>query len=319
MHDDSTNIPGRKTAQSERPELTDCRDWAERDTSSKASLPDQWAANITHEWLLIGVANADELSAPIHLALLYLTELHAELQALLASSGDLTGCERVLNRLAMLDSGPVSSVIPDLLRRFGSDLARQRRSPLKWHGEYFPSYSHALAWHRSEVAQLFGTSLLWHPDLDDIEYGDFVQNRRLEFERFRDREAGKSWRSCWHFVVEHNNGCFTGRDLAAYEKWLVTHAEWNFTASTAAPAPLPEMAPLSSKSLQGLLAISSETLRDYRRKAGLPKGSRGKSVVWTSKDVVALCEAIIRECPTPGTRERAIQLETKYIPDCQIS
>lgn len=319
MHNDSTNIPGRKTARSERPELTDCCDWGERDTSSKALLPDHWAANITHEWLLIGVANADELSAPLHLALLYLTELHAELQALLASSKDLTGRERVLNRLTMLDSGTVSSVIPDLLRRFGSDLARQRRSPLKWYGEYFPSYSHALAWHRSEVAQLFGTSLIWHPDLKDIEYGDFVQSRRLEFERFRDGEAGKSWRSCWDFVVEHNNGCFTGRDLAAYEKWLAAHPEWNFAASTTTPAPLPEMAPLSSKVLQGRLEISSETLRQYRRAAGLPSGSRGKPVVWAPHDIVALCEAIIRKCRAPETCERASQLKAKYMPDCQIS
>lgn len=283
------------------------------------SLPRRWAAHITHEWLLSGVAYADELSAPIQLALLYLTELHAELQALLASSEDLKGCERVLNRLAMLDSGPVSSGIPALLRRFGSDLARRRRSPVKWLGEYFASYSHALAWHRSQVSQLFGASLLWHPELDDIDFDDFVQDRRLEFERFRNDQAGKSWRPCWDFVVENNNGCFTGRDLAAYEKWLAAHPEWNFAVSTTTLAPLPEMASLSSKMLQGLLDISSETLRQYRRAAGLPNGLRGKSVVWSPNDVVALCDAIIRECPTPKTRELASQLKARYMPDCQIS
>ncbi len=277
------------------------------------------STDIAHEWSRSCLGNADEMSSPFHLALLYLLELHLELQCLLHSEGGPATPECVIRRLATIEMGVVTGVIPEILTKFGPTLARTHPGPVRYGDDWHLSYSHAIANYRDRVSELFGASLLWHPDPDGVDYGDFVRSRREDFERFRDREVGTTWRACFDFVVEHNNGCFTGRDLAAYEKWLAAHPEWNFAASTAAPAPLPEMAPLSSKSLQGLLDISSETLRQYRRAAGLPNGLRGKSVVWPPNDVVALCEVIIRACPTPDTRERASQLKAKYMPDCQIS
>lgn len=280
---------------------------------------DDWSAELRHEWLRGIPSVADGATSSIHLTLIYLVELHVSLQVLLKSEGTEQTRLRVLRRLTSLNEAPFATELSNCLEENARALAVVHPRPVRICGDSHLSYTHALSGYRERTSQLFGTSLLWHPDTDEVDHAEFVQNRRLEFERFRDREAGKSWRSCWDFVVENNNGCFTGRDLAAYEKWLAAHPEWNFAGSSTSPAPPPDLAPLSSKVLQGLLDISSETLRDYRRKAGLPAGSRGKSVVWAPKDVVALCDAIVRECPTLKTRELASQLKAKSLPDCQIS
>jgi len=278
-----------------------------------------WNSEIAHEWLRSRARAPEVEMAPFHLALLYLVELHSSLQWLLAARRDEADQVRVLNRLADLHEGPVTAELPNLLERYSRELARVHPRPIRFCGERHSSYSHALASYRQRTTQLFGAIVQYpaHSEVDDLQ--EFLAERHATFEHFReDRRIQGDRSERFDFFVTANNGCFCGRDLRVYEAWLVQNRRWDFRQETPDRQETPIHTKLTLKGLCGRLGLSDTRLLDYRKRARLPVGRSGERPVFSPNDIVALCLAIERTCPTAETCLRASELKAMYLPNPQI-
>lgn len=306
-----------------------------------------WDRKIAHEWQWAAIPDLDwtEAASVFRLTLHHLVSLHSGLQRLLdartscteadglnadasaVTTGTQTPARKTLQSrvketlgcVASLQDGPVVSHDVVLLSRFGESIARVHKRRIRFLGERFPSYSHAIAQCRERRHELFGRLIVLGSTSERVDVNTLVADRKADCQRFVEEQrlhgVGDERDG---FFVAVNNGCLCGRDLDNYRTWLARNSRWDFRKKPRRTNVAPQGPSLPLKQLAERLAIGDTQLRCFRKKAGLRKLPKGGQGMVSPSEILKLCDTILQSSCIAATRQAASALRTEYSPSTSI-